>query len=72
MINRRFLRIKVLQAVYAYKQSEQSNVADAQRKLMNSIDALYELFVRQMSLLVEVKQFAEQRIEENRHKNFPT
>lgn len=72
MINRRFLRIKVLQAIYAYKQSEQNDIAVAQRQLMSSIDALYELFIRQISLWIEIKRFAEQRIEENRHKNFPT
>ncbi len=72
MINRRFLRIKVLQAIYAYTQSENNNIAVSQRQLLASVDALYELFIRQISLLIEVKRFAEQRIEENRHKNFPT
>ena len=40
--------------------------------MLKDIDSLYELFIYQLSFWVEVKRFAEQRIEENRHKIFPT
>ena len=72
MINRRFLRVKVLQEIYAYHQAEETDVLAAERKLLNSVEDLYGLFIRQLSFWVEVKQFAERRIEENLHKNFPT
>src|SRR5574344_1374326 len=72
MLNRRFLRIKVLQEIYAYRQSEVDNLAVGERNLLASIDSLYELFIRQLSLMIEVKLFAERRIDENKHKNFPT
>ena len=72
MLNRRFLRVKVLQQIYAYHQAEESDVSAAERRLLDSVDNLYGLFIRQLTFWVEVKCFAERRIEENMHKNFPT
>ncbi len=72
MLNRRFLRVKVLQELYAYHQSHETNLTQAERQLLNDIDGLYELFIYLLSFWVEVKRFAEQRIEENRNKIFPT
>ena len=72
MLNRRFLRVKVMQAIYAFHQAQETDVPAAERRLLNSVDDLYSLFVRQLSFWVEVKYFAERRIDENMHKNFPT
>lgn len=72
MLNRRFLRIKVLQSIYAYRQSDSSNLPQAERQLLAGVDDLYKLFVSQLSFWVEVKQFAERRIEENKLKHLPT
>ena len=72
MLNRRFLRVKVLQQIYAYHQAEETDLLAAERRLLDSVDSLYELFIRQLTFWVEVKCFAERRIEENKNKNFPT
>lgn len=72
MLNRHFIRIKVMQEVYACLQSGNKDMALAQRNLLENIESLYELFVRQLSLWVELREFAELRIEENKKKNFPT
>ena len=72
MLNRRFLRVKALQEIYAYHQSEGSSLAPAERHLLEEVDDLYKLFIYQLAFWVEVKQFAERRIEENRNKHFPT
>ena len=72
MLNRRFLRVKVLQQIYAYHQAEETDLQAAERRLLDSVDSLYGLFIRQLTFWVEVKTFAERRIEENMHKNFPT
>ena len=72
MLNRRFLRVKALQAIYAYHQSESSNLPQAERQLLDRVDELYKLFVYQLSFWVEIKRFAERRIEENKQKHFPT
>jgi N utilization substance protein B len=66
------LRVKALQEIYAYHQSNDNDLAKAERHLLESVDNLYELFVYQLSFWVEVKKFAERRIEENRNKHFPT
>lgn len=72
MINRRFLRVKVLQSVYAYMESGEDFVENGVKHLLDSIEKMKDLFVWQLSFLVETKRFAENRIEENKHKNFPT
>ena len=72
MLNRRFLRVKVLQEIYAFHQAGETDLLAAERRLLNGVDTLYGLFIRQLSFWVEVKCFAERRIEENLHKNFPT
>ncbi len=72
MLNRRFLRVKALQEIYAYHQSESSNLPQAERHLLEGVEDLYKLFVYQLSFWVEVKKFAERRIEENKQKHFPT
>ena len=72
MLNRRFLRVKALQEIYAYHQSESSDLPKAERHLLEGIDDLYKLFVYQLTFWVEVKRFAERRIEENKLKHFPT
>ena len=72
MLNRRFLRIKVLQALYAYIESGETNVNNGIKNLLESIDKLYELFIWQLSFLVETKRFAENKITENKHKYIPT
>ena len=72
MLNRRFLRVKALQSIYAYHQSESSNLPQAERQLLEWVEDLYKLFVYQLSFWVEIRHFAERRIEENKHKHFPT
>lgn len=72
MLNRRFLRIKVLQALYAYLESGDTSVTNGIRNLLESIDKLQELFVWQLSFLVETKRFAENKITDNKHKYIPT
>lgn len=72
MLSRRFLRIKVLQALYAFTQEGSGNVAAAERSLFKSLDKLYELYIHQLSLLVAVVDFARLRNEENKLKFLPT
>ena len=61
-----------MQEIYAYHQSDSTNLPQAERHLLEEVDDLYKLFVYQLSFWVEVKRFAERRIEENKQKHFPT
>lgn len=72
MLSRRHLRIKVLQAVYAFLQNGNTDLAKGEKQLLISIDKVRELLVFQLSFLIEVRDFALNRIEENKKKFFPT
>lgn len=72
MLYRRHLRIKVLQALYAWYTSGSSDLVSGEKQLLLSINKLYELFIWQLSFLVELRRFAEKRMEERKEKFYPT
>jgi N utilization substance protein B len=72
MLYRRHLRIKALQALYAYFTGGNSDFVSGEKELLKSINQVYELFVWQLSFIIEIKRFAEYRIEENKKKFLPT
>ncbi|MBG0780749.1 MAG: transcription antitermination factor NusB [Bacteroidales bacterium] len=72
MLSRRHLRVKVLQSVYAYYQSGNNDLHQGEKQLLLSINKLYELFIWQCSFLIEATRYAENRIEDNKKKHFPT
>jgi N utilization substance protein B len=71
MLNRRHLRIKVLQSLYAYFQSEDKDYTVAERELFEAIDRIYDLYVYLLLTFAEVKLQAERRMEENKKKIRP-
>lgn len=72
MLNRRHLRIKVLQALYAYFQSEEDNYNRTEKELMHSIDKIYELYLFLLLSFEELKSVEETRLEELKSKIRPT
>lgn len=72
MLNRRHIRIKVLQALYAAIQSDQTDVYNGQKLLMEKFDKIYDLAIYQMSFMLEIRDFAELRIEDAKKKHFPS
>ncbi|MFZ4401805.1 MAG: transcription antitermination factor NusB [Bacteroidales bacterium] len=72
MLNRRYLRTKVMQALYAFFQSNDDRMDIAERNLIKSIDKLYELYIYQLSILVELVDFSRRRLEENKLKHIPS
>ena len=72
MLYRRHLRIKVLQSLYSWFTGGQEQLPDAERELLTSINKLYELFIYQLSFLLEVRKFAQNRLEQNKKKFYPT
>lgn len=72
MLNRRHLRIKVMQALYAYFQSHNDEIALGEKELLKSINKLYDLYIFILLLLIEVFEFAEHRQEENKLKKLPS
>ncbi len=72
MLYRRHLRIKVLQSLYSWYTGGVNDIIKGEKLLLESIDKLHDLFIYQLSFLVEIKRFAEIRIEENKRKFYPT
>ncbi len=72
MLYRRHLRIKVLQALYSWYSGNNAGLPSGEKQLFQSIDKLYELFIYQLSFLLEVKDFALARMELNKKKYYPT
>lgn len=72
MLNRRHLRIKVLQALYAYFQSNEENYKRTENELFDAVDRIYDLYIYLMLSIPEVKVFAERRIDENKKKRLPS
>jgi N utilization substance protein B len=71
MFSRRQLRIKVLQSLYSFYQSEKSDLASADRELFRSIDKVYELYLFLLLLLKELGDADLQDAGELHQKHFP-
>ncbi len=61
-----------MQAIYAFQQEGPESISAGEKQLITSLDKLYELFIYQLSLIIELSDFARRRIEENRLKQLPT
>jgi len=72
MLSRRHLRVKVLQALYAFFQSGNDNLQSGEKQLVQSIEKLNEQYVYILSFLIAVFDFAARRIEEAKNKYLPT
>lgn len=72
MLNRRHLRIKVLQALYAFFQSEDEDYRKVHKELTQSIERIYDLYIYLLLTFSELKAIGEHRIEENKKKIRPT
>ena len=72
MLSRRHLRIKALQALYAFFQSQSDSLSLGEKHLLKSTEKLYDLYIYQLSFLSGLMDFAARRIEDARHKFFPT
>jgi len=62
MINRRHIRVKVMQSVYAMLQSHNDDIIKEEKFLKHSILKMYDLYVLNLQLLVEVQKFAANKI----------
>ncbi|MGZ3778471.1 MAG: transcription antitermination factor NusB, partial [Mucilaginibacter sp.] len=72
MLNRRHLRVKVLQALYAYHQSDNKDIKQHEKNLLQSIDQVYEMYIWMLSLISEVVQYTATDAEERANKHLPT
>lgn len=72
MINRRHLRIKVLQALYGWFQSGDESIKPHENGMMVSTEKIYDLYLYHLALLMDIHFEALKEREEVKNKYFPT
>lgn len=72
MLNRRHLRIKVLQVLYAYFQSPDADRSKAEKELLTSVERMYDMYLFLLLALPEMKRAAMNRQAELQKKMRPT
>jgi N utilization substance protein B len=72
MLNRRYLRIKAMQSVYSFFQSEDADLAAGEKDLLRSIDRTYDLYLTALIFPCELADFAANKQEIARGKHLPT
>ena len=72
MLGRRYFRIKVFQTLYGWFLGGETRPEVAEKSLLQSIDRIYELYFLQFSFLLEVMNFYEIKMEDAKHKFYPT
>ena len=66
MLNRRHLRIKALQILYAFYQTENADYGKFEKELFTSIEKMYDLYIYFLLIFEELGDFANERIEERK------
>jgi len=72
MLNRRYLRIKVLQALYSFYRDDRFDLQVKEKELKNSVDKIYDLYLYLILTLKELRMIAERTLEERKKKMLPT
>ena len=68
MLNRRHLRIKVLQSLYAFYQCKSEDVDNVEKNLFNSLEKIYDLYIYLLLTFSELKKYGLHRMEESKKK----
>ncbi len=56
MLNRRHIRVKVMQSIYALHQKNSDDIEKEEKFLLHSIDSIQDLYLTMLSSLVEIKK----------------
>lgn len=72
MLTRRQLRIKVMQAIFAFQRQQHPELKDLEKFLNQSMAQTYTLFLYMLQLLVEIQQLAQDRVEKQKNRHLAT
>ncbi len=72
MLNRRHLRVKVLQTLYAYNLSDDKQLGDFHKALFKSVEEVNEMYIWTLNLLDEVAEYVVLDAESRAAKFLPT
>lgn len=72
MLNRRHLRVKVLQTLYAYSLSDDKQIKEFQKALFKNVEEVNEMYIWTLNLLDEVAEYVVLDAESRAAKFLPT
>lgn len=72
MLNRRHLRVKVMQTLYAFSLSEDKQVKDFEKALLTSVDEVNQMYIWTLNLLDEISEYVLIDAEGRANKFLPT
>lgn len=72
MLTRRHLRVKVMQSLYALWRDEEPETSSTKKFLDKSMTDMYDLFLLDLSMLVELKNYAAEYLDKGRFKLLAT
>lgn len=72
MLNRRHLRVKAFQAIYAWFQKENEEIGKIEKEVLKSCLRSQELYLYMISIYVEILHQARLQIEKNKSKRLPS
>lgn len=72
MLNRRQIRIKILQILFAYYSEEKPDAAAYEKLLHQSFDKFRDLYLMMLMLITEMQALAIEKIEAGRNKKLPS
>lgn len=72
MLNRRQLRVKVLQTLYAYEQADIKEVKPFEKALIKDIDSVNEMYFYSLALLIQVADYSLIDAEDRANKHLPS
>ncbi|WMI69977.1 transcription antitermination factor NusB [Mangrovimonas sp. YM274] len=72
MLNRRHIRIKAMQTIYAFNGTESDDIKKDERFLLQSLDSMYDLYLVILALLIETHKRAEDHLNKSQKKFLAT
>ncbi|MBQ0735965.1 transcription antitermination factor NusB [Aquimarina celericrescens] len=72
MLTRRHIRVKVMQSLYSMEQTQSDNLDKEEKFLLFSINQMYDLFLINLQLLVEIKKQATDFLTKSQKKHLAT
>ncbi|MGM0636579.1 MAG: transcription antitermination protein NusB [Bacteroidota bacterium] len=72
MLTRRQIRAKVMQSIYAFKKKSSNNLIAEEKFIEKSAEDMYDLFLLNLSLLVETRNQAKRFLELSKQKHLAT
>ena len=72
MLNRRHIRIRVLQFVYSWHKSNKEDITSLEKYFLKSLNKIEELYLLLLLYIIEIRDFAENFSEDSKNKQLPS